>query len=215
MKILVTGFDPFGQDTINPALEAVKQLPNEILGASIIKLEIPTMFHQSANVVNLAIQQHQPDFVVHIGQAGGRFGITPERIAINLDDARIADNSSQQPIDQLIAENGPAAYFSQLPVKAMVANMQEVGIPATVSNSAGTFVCNHIMYQTLHYCQMNYPQIQSGFIHVPYLPQQVADKASLPSMDLKTIVQGLVISIETIITYQGHADIKTVGGSLH
>ncbi|MRI80483.1 pyroglutamyl-peptidase I [Aerococcaceae bacterium DSM 109653] len=215
MKILVTGFDPFGQDTINPALEAVKQLPNEILGASIIKLEIPTMFHQSANVVNLAIQQHQPDIVVHIGQAGGRFGITPERIAINLDDARIADNSSQQPIDQLIAENGPAAYFSQLPVKAMVANMQEVGIPATVSNSAGTFVCNHIMYQTLHYCQMNYPQIQSGFIHVPYLPQQVADKASLPSMDLKTIVQGLVISIETIITYQGHADIKTVGGSLH
>ena len=215
MKILVTGFDPFGQDTINPALEAVKQLPNEILGASIIKLEIPTMFHQSANVVNLAIQQHQPDFVVHIGQAGGRFGITPERIAINLDDARIADNSSQQPIDQLIAENGPAAYFSQLPVKAMVANMQEVGIPATVSNSAGTFVCNHIMYQTLHYCQMNYPQIQSGFIHVPYLPQQVADKASLPSMDLKTIVQVLVISIETIITYQGHADIKTVGGSLH
>lgn len=215
MKILVTGFDPFGQDTINPAQEAVKQLPNEILGASIIKLEIPTMFHQSANVVNLAIQQHQPDIVVHIGQAGGRFGITPERIAINLDDARIADNSSQQPIDQLIAENGPAAYFSQLPVKAMVANMQEVGIPATVSNSAGTFVCNHIMYQTLHYCQMNYPQIQSGFIHVPYLPQQVADKASLPSMDLKTIVQGLVISIETIITYQGHADIKTVGGSLH
>lgn len=215
MKILVTGFDPFGQDTLNPALEAVKQLPNEILGASIIKLEIPTMFHQSANVVNLAIQQHQPDIVVHIGQAGGRFGITPERIAINLDDARIADNSSQQPIDQLIAENGPAAYFSQLPVKAMVANMQEVGIPATVSNSAGTFVCNHIMYQTLHYCQMNYPQIQSGFIHVPYLPQQVADKASLPSMDLKTIVQGLVISIETIITYQGHADIKTVGGSLH
>ena len=153
--------------------------------------------------------------MVHIGKAGGRFGITPERIAINLDDARIADNSSQQPIDQLIAENGPAAYFSQLPVKAMVANMQEVGIPATVSNSAGTFVCNHIMYQTLHYCQMNYPQIQSGFIHVPYLPQQVADKASLPSMDLKTIVQGLVISIETIITYQGHADIKTVGGSLH
>ena len=215
MKILVTGFDPFGQDTINPALEAVKQLPNEILGASIIKLEIPTMFHQAANVVNLAIQQHQPDIVVHIGQAGGRFGITPERIAINLDDARIADNSSQQPIDQLIAENGPAAYFSQLPVKAMVANMQEVGIPATVSNSAGTFVCNHIMYQTLHYCQMNYPQIQSGFIHVPYLPQQVADKASLPSMDLETIVQGLVISIETIITYQGHADIKTVGGSLH
>lgn len=215
MKILVTGFDPFGQDTINPALEAVKQLPNEILGASIIKLEIPTMFHQSANVVNLAIQQHQPDIVVHIGQAGGRFGITPERIAINLDDARIADNSSQQPIDQLIAENGPAAYFSQLPVKAMVAKMQEMGIPASVSNSAGTFVCNHIMYQTLHYCQMNYPQIQSGFIHVPYLPQQVADKASLPSMDLKTIVQGLVISIETIITYQGHADIKTVGGSLH
>ena len=215
MKILVTGFDPFGQDTINPALEAVKQLPNEILGASIIKLEIPTKFHQSADVLNLAIQQHQPDFVVHIGQAGGRFGITPERIAINLDDARIPDNARQQPIDQAILENGPAAYFSQLPVKAMVAKMQEMGIPASVSNSAGTFVCNHIMYQTLHFCQLNYPQIRSGFIHVPYLPEQVADKANLPSMDLETIKQGLVISIETMITYQGHADIKTVGGSLH
>lgn len=215
MKILVTGFDPFGQDTINPALEAVKQLPNEILGAAIIKLEIPTMFHQSADVVNLAIQQHQPNFVVHIGQAGGRFGITPERIAINLDDARIPDNARQQPIDQAILENGPAAYFSQLPVKAMVAKMQEMGIPASVSNSAGTFVCNHIMYQTLHFCQLNYPQIRSGFIHVPYLPEQVADKANLPSMDLETIKQGLVISIETMITYQGHADIKTVGGSLH
>lgn len=215
MKILVTGFDPFGQDTINPALEAVKQLPNEILGAAIIKLEIPTKFHQSADVLNLAIQQHQPDFVVHIGQAGGRFGITPERIAINLDDARIPDNARQQPIDQAILENGPAAYFSQLPVKAMVAKMQEMGIPASVSNSAGTFVCNHIMYQTLHFCQLNYPQIRSGFIHVPYLPEQVADKANLPSMDLETIKQGLVISIETMITYQGHADIKTVGGSLH
>jgi len=215
LKILVTGFDPFGQDTINPALEAVKQLPNEILGAAIIKLEIPTKFHQSADVLNLAIQQHQPDFVVHIGQAGGRFGITPERIAINLDDARIPDNARQQPIDQAILENGPAAYFSQLPVKAMVAKMQEMGIPASVSNSAGTFVCNHIMYQTLHFCQLNYPQIRSGFIHVPYLPEQVADKANLPSMDLETIKQGLVISIETMITYQGHADIKTVGGSLH
>ena len=212
MKILVTGFDPFGQDTINPALEAVKQLPNEILGASIIKLEIPTMFHQSANVVNLAIQQHQPDIVVHIGQAGGRFGITPERIAINLDDARIADNSSQQPIDQLIAENGPAAYFSQLPVKAMVANMQEVGIPATVSNSAGTFVCNHVMYGILYMIDKKYPGVKGGFIHVPYTPAQVIDKPEKPSMSVCDIAKGLELCIKAAV--ENNEDIKAIGGTI-
>jgi pyroglutamyl-peptidase I len=147
MKILVTGFDPFGDDVINPAIEAVKRLPDTIDGAEIIKLEIPTVFYKSADVVKKAIEKEQPDYVLNIGQAGGRYELTPERVAINLDDARIADNEGQQPIDKEIKEDGDAAYFSQLPIKAMVDYMKKENIPASVSNTAGTFVCNHIMYK--------------------------------------------------------------------
>lgn len=146
MKILVTGFDPFGTDTMNPAIEAVKRLPDTVNGADIIKLEIPTVFGKSAEVVRQAMTEHDVDYVLNIGQAGGRFDMTPERVAINLDDARIADNEGNQPIDVPIKADGEAAYFSQLPIKAMVTAMKEAGIPASVSNSAGTFVCNHIMY---------------------------------------------------------------------
>lgn len=215
LTVLVTGFDPFGQDEVNPALEAVKQLSDTIGGASIIKLEIPTVFHESACMVEQAIKKYRPNVVVHVGQAGGRFNITPERIAINLDDARIADNSGNQPLDQVIVADGPAAYFTQLPIKAMVNAMQAAGIPASVSNSSGTFVCNHIMYQTLHLCQLNYPTIRSGFIHVPYLPEQVVNRTNLPSMSLTNIIQGLTIAIETLVTFHGQIDIKAVGGTLH
>ncbi|MGH2103384.1 pyroglutamyl-peptidase I, partial [Aerococcus urinaeequi] len=148
MKILVTGFDPFGDDTINPAIEAVKRLPEEIKGAEIIKLEIPTVFNKSAEVEKRAIEEHQPDYILNIGQAGGRFALTPERVAINEDDARIPDNEGKQPIDEPIKEDGEAAYFSQLPIKAMVTYMKEANVPAEVSNTAGTFVCNHIMYHS-------------------------------------------------------------------
>jgi pyroglutamyl-peptidase len=151
MKILVTGFDPFGGESTNPALEAVKGLPNEINGAEIIKLEIPTVFNKSAEVTKKAILQHQPDVVLNIGQAGGRYTVTPERIAINVDDARIPDNEGNQPIDVPIHEDGAPAYFTQLPVKAMVKTIKEAGLPAALSNSAGTFVCNHIMYQVSIY----------------------------------------------------------------
>ncbi|MEE0881486.1 MAG: pyroglutamyl-peptidase I, partial [Turicibacter sp.] len=150
-KILITGFDPFGGEAINPATESVKQLPDEILGVQIIKREIPTVFDRSIETLYGILKEEQPDAVICVGQAGGRPNITVERVAINQDDARIPDNEGAQPIDRTIFEEGPAAYFSTLPIKAMVQNMKEAQIPAAISNTAGTFVCNHIMYGALHY----------------------------------------------------------------
>jgi len=215
MKILVTGFDPFGGDQTNPSIEAVKRLPDEIKGAKIIKLEIPTVFGKSAEVVEAAMEKENPDYVVHIGQAGGRYGITPERVAINIDDARIHDNEGNQPIDQVIQPNGENAYFSQLPIKAMVTYMKKIGLPASVSNTAGTFVCNHIMYQSLHLTHTKFPNTKAGFIHVPFLPEQVVDRPETPSMSLDDIVKGLTAAIEAIVDFHGKEDLKVIGGKTH
>ena len=150
MKILITGFDPFGGESVNPALEAVKKLPDTILGQEVIKIEIPTVFRKALEKIEENIEKHNPDVVISVGQAAGRFGITPERVAINIDDARIQDNEGNQPIDFSIYEDGENAYFSNLPIKAMVKEMIDNGIPASVSNTAGTFVCNHVMYGILY-----------------------------------------------------------------
>ena len=146
MKILVTGFDPFGGEPINPAIESVKLLPDTIEGAEIIKLEIPTVVHKSLQVIHEAIQKHDPDMILSIGQAGGRSDLTVERVGINMDDCRIKDNEGNQPIDEPVFADGDAAYFSNLPIKAMVNEIRKNEIPASVSNSAGTFVCNHVLY---------------------------------------------------------------------
>ena len=215
MKILVTGFDPFGEEMINPAIEAVKELPNRIAGVDIIKLEIPTIFYKSAEIVEQVLKEKEPNYVLHIGQAGGRPDLTPERIAINLDDARIPDNMGQQPIDEPIIHKGEPAYFSQLPIKAMVSYMKSEGIPASISNTAGTFVCNHIMYQTLHQTQTKYQGVKAGFIHIPFLPEQVVNKPGVPSLPLNQIVKGIEASIRAIIDYDGKTDLKIVGGKIH
>lgn len=215
MKILVTGFDPFGEDTINPAIEAVKRLPNTIDGAKIIKLEIPTVFHKSAKVVREAILAEKPDYILNIGQAGGRTDLTPERVAINLDDARIKDNEGQQPIDLPIQNDGDAAYFSQLPIKAMVDSMKKEGLPASVSNSAGTFVCNHIMYQTLYLTAKEFPEIKAGFMHIPFMTEQVVNRPERPSLPLEDIIKGIEVSIKGIVAYDGKPDLKSVGGKTH
>lgn len=215
MKLLVTGFDPFGGESTNPALEAVKQLPDEISGAEIIKLEIPTVFNKSKEVVQEAMIKHQPDVVVNVGQAGGRFSVTPERVAINVDDARIPDNEGNQPIDEVIQEDGQAAYFTQLPVKAMVASMKEAGLPGAVSNTAGTFVCNHIMYQVQYMIDKEFPNVKGGFIHVPFIPSQVVDKPNQPSMSLKDIVRSLEKSLEAIVLFDNKKDIRVIGGETH
>ena len=214
MKILVTGFDPFGGEKVNPALEAVKSLPSVIHGAEIRWVEIPTVFYKAAEVLETAIVRFQPDAVLCIGQAGGRASLTPERVAINQDDARIPDNQGNQPIDTPIRLNGQAAYFSTLPIKAMVQAIKEEGLPATVSNTAGTFVCNHLMYQALYLADKKFPHMRAGFMHIPYMTEQVINKPNTASMNLTDIVRGIEAAIGAIVEYKDK-DLKIVGGATH
>ncbi len=212
MKILVTGFDPFGGEPINPAIESVKRLPDNIAGAEIIKLEIPTVRKKSLEKIEKAINEHNPDVILSIGQAGGRFDISIERIGINLDDFRIPDNEGNQIIDEPIFPDGENSYFVKLPVKSMVQNVQKNNIPASVSYTAGTFVCNHVLYGVMYLIEKKYKGKKSGFIHIPFLPQQVVDKRNTPSMELNTIVKGLTAAIEAIV--KNNEDIKEVGGTV-
>ncbi len=212
MKVLITGFDAFGGEPVNPAEEAVKMISNQIAGAEIIKVIIPTVQNKSVKAIENAIEQHNPDIVISVGQAGGRFEITPERVAINLDDYRIKDNEGNQPIDAVIRPDGQPAYFSNLPVKAMVKHMNEHHIPATLSNTAGTFVCNHVMYGVMYLIDKKYPNIKGGFIHIPYMTSQVMDKKNTPFMSLNDIVRGLELAIEACVIYE--EDIKAIGGEI-
>ena len=210
MKIIVTGFDPFGGEKINPSIECVKALP-EIEGVELIRLELPTVFKESAKRLNEVINDVKPDAVLSVGQAGGRPGITMERIAINVDDARIPDNISQQPIDETIQLDGEAAYFTTLPIKRIVKAIREAGISAEVSNSAGTFVCNHIMYQSLFAATKADKPFKAGFMHIPFIPEQTTDKPSLP---LEESTRALQIAIETIRDYLNDEDIKVQEGTI-
>lgn len=212
MKLLLTAFDPFGGETINPALEAVKLVSEQLDTVTVIKLEIPTVFHKSLDILTEAIHTHQPDAVLCVGQAGGRPAITPERVAINIDDAGIPDNDGNQPIDQTIFSDGAPAYFATLPIKAMVAHIREQGIPAKISNTAGTFVCNHLMYGLLYTLDKYYPQTKGGFVHVPFIPSQLNGRP-LPAMDLEDIVQGLECAILAIA--ENTSDISSIEGALH
>lgn len=214
MKVLVTGFDPFGGEKINPAFEAVKLLPDTIAGAQIIKLEIPTVFTRSADVVEKAIEEHQPDIVIDVGQAGGRSCMTVEKVAINLAEARIPDNDGEQPLDEPLRADGETAYFATVPVKAMVENMREHGIPAHISYTAGTYVCNAVMYNVLYLLDKKYPGVRGGFIHVPFESGQVVDKANgTPFMSLEMIAKGIEYSIEAAV--KNEADVKENMGETH
>ena len=204
MKVLVTGFEPFGGEKVNPALEAIKGLPSEIHGAEVRWLEVPTVFHKSAQVLEEEMNRYQPDFVLCIGQAGGRSSLTPERVAINQDDARIPDNEGNQPIDLSIRPDGASAYFSSLPIKAMV----------SVSNTAGTFVCNHLMYQALYLAEKKFPHVKAGFMHIPYMMEQVVNRPTTPAMSLVDIRRGIEAAIGAIIEH-GDEDLKLVGGEIH
>ncbi|MDN6967370.1 pyroglutamyl-peptidase I [Oenococcus sp. UCMA 17063] len=214
MKILITGFDPFGEDKINPAIEAVKRLPDKIENVSIIKIEIPTIFNQCAEVVHKAILNNKPDYVVNIGQAGGRFGLTPERIAININDGRIKDNAGYQPLNTPIQDDGQTAYFTQLPVKAIARSIRSVGLPSYVSTTAGTYVCNHIMYQVQYMIDKEFHNLKAGFIHIPFLPEQVINRPNTPSLSLTNDVKGLRAAIRTIIEFDDKDDLPTVEGSI-
>ena len=212
MKLLLTAFSPFGGEKINPSLEAVKLLKDKILETDIIKLEVPTVFGKSIKIVADAIEKERPDYVLCIGQAGGRYGITPERVAINIDDARIPDNEGNQPIDKPIFADGEPAYFSNLPVKAMVEEIRKEGLPASLSNSAGTYVCNHLMYGVLYTLSKKYKGVKGGFIHVPFIPEQTVDKPDKPSMSLTDIVRGLEAAIRAVS--RNEADVKRAEGSV-
>lgn len=212
MKVLITGFDPFGGEKINPAWEAVKGIKDIIEGAKIIKLEIPTVFNKSIEKVKEAMELEKPDIVLCIGQAGGRYDITIERVAINVDDARIEDNEKNQPIDIPVFEDGENAYFSNLPIKAMVEEIKGQGIPSSISNSAGTFVCNHIMYGVLYHINKTYKNMRGGFIHVPFINEQVLDKKNQPYMPVEHITKALEAAIKAAVI--NNEDIKKSGGAI-
>lgn len=211
--VLMTGFDPFGGESINPSWEVVKQLEGmHIDGCRVVTRQLPCVFGDALSVLNAAIDELDPTLVIAVGQAGGRVDVTVERVGINVDDARIADNIGQQPVDVAIVADGPAAWFSTLPIKAMVAALREAGVPASVSQTAGTFVCNHVMYGLLHKLA-DKPGAKGGFIHIPYLPEQAAAHPGAPSMAAQTVKQALEIAIA--VGLRQTMDIKATGGATH
>ncbi|QJU38938.1 pyroglutamyl-peptidase I [Serratia marcescens] len=212
-KVLITGFEPFGGERLNPSWEVVKQLNDmELVGTRIVARQLPCVFGAALEALNAAIDEVQPLMVLAIGQAGGRTDITIERVAINVDDARIPDNQGQQPVDEPIVAGGPAAYFSTLPIKAMVSSMREAGIPASVSQTAGTYVCNHVMYGLLHRLS-GQREVKGGFIHIPYLPEQAAAHPGAPSMAASTVLFALELAVS--IALQVEHDLKVAGGATH
>jgi pyroglutamyl-peptidase len=211
LKILITGFDPFGGESINPAWEAVKLIPSNIENIEVVKLQIPTVFKKATEVLLAGAEEHKPDAIICVGQAGGRYDITIERVAINLDDARITDNEGNQPIDEKVHSDGENAYFTNLPIKAMVEGIRSEKIPASISNTAGTFVCNHIMYSVLYHINKFSVAKKGGFIHVPFIPEQVIDKKNTPCMDIVSIAKGLKAAV--LAVGKNEEDIKMSGGA--
>ena len=182
--LLITGFDPFGGATVNPSMEAVKLLPEQIGDYQLVKLEIPTVFGLGAERVLELAEKCRPDVIISVGQAGTRSAVTPERIGVNIRDAKISDNGGNQPVGEFVNAEGPAAYFSTVDVMAMVKEAEARGLPAAVSNSAGAFVCNDVLYTLLH--RYHGTRTRAGFIHVPWLPEQGS-----PSMPLGDTVEAL------------------------
>lgn len=199
MKILLTAFEPFGGETLNPAQEAVALVKDNIAGAEIVKIDVPVVFNKAGEVVYAAMKKEKPDVVFCIGQAGGRFGCTPERIAINLQDARIPDNDNQQPFDVPCFKDGPIAYFTSLPVKKMVEAIKQAGVPSSVSYTAGTYVCNDLMYSVLYHIDKEFNGVRGGFMHVPYLHEQVMAKPNTTSLSKQDVVKAIEAAITAIV----------------
>jgi pyroglutamyl-peptidase len=211
-RVLVTGFTPFGGESINPSWEIVKALPDNIGGYRIEKLRVPAEFGKAIDVAGRAIDKWQPQVVLCFGQAGGRSRMSVERVAINVDDARIADNAGKQLVDQPIRSNAPAAYFCTVPVKAMAAGMSRAGVPSEISNSAGTFVCNHLIYGVLHHIASQGYATRAGFIHVPFMETQIMDRPNTAALSLATMVSGAKAAIMAAV--RNKTDLKLVGGAL-
>jgi pyroglutamyl-peptidase len=213
--VLLTGFDPFGGETVNPSWLAAERLHDGIVaGHRIESVRLPTAFARAPQVLRSAIRRHPPALVLCVGQAGGRSAISLERVAINMIDARIADNDGAQPVDAPVARGGPAAYFSTLPIKAMHADLDAARIPVEISQTAGTFVCNQVFYALMHaLARMPAPRPRGGFVHIPFVDEQVAHRPELPSMPLDVIVAGLRIAIDSAL--RTRHDRRIVGGATH
>ena len=211
--VLLTGFEPFNGAAINPSWEAVRALDGwSGPGFAVVARQLPCVFGTALDVLRESIAGVKPDIVIAVGQAGGRSEMSLERVAINVDDASIRDNAGNQPVDTPIAADGPAAYFTTLPVKAIVKALRLRGFPSGVSQTAGTFVCNHVFYGLMHHA-VGQP-VKAGFIHVPFLPEQAADRPERPpSMALRDIVDALRIAVEVAVVTE--ADTQEAGGATH
>ena len=217
MRMLLTGFEPFGGQSLNPSWEVARALHGQMLqGAQLVAVQLPCVFAQALPVLQQALKQHQPDMVLALGQAEGRCDFSVERVAINVMDARIPDNAGAQPVDVPVVAGGPAAYFSTLPIKALVAGLRAAGFPASVSQTAGTFVCNQVFYALQH--TLAGLGVHSGFVHLPLLPEQAANwpGPSLPSWPLPLQVAATRQALTVVLAHrlQGHADLALGGGAL-
>lgn len=193
---LLTGFDPFDGEAINPSWEAVRALDGErIAGHRVVARQLPTEFARAPTVLTAAIEDLRPRLVLCVGQAGGRAQVSVERVALNLADARIPDNAGMQPTDSALVANAPHAYFAALPVKQIVARLNAAGIPAELSHHAGNFVCNAVLFALCHHIAHHAPELRGGFVHLPYLPEQARDRPNMPSMALATMVEALRVAV--------------------
>lgn len=213
--ILLTGFEPFDGEALNPSWLAVQRLGGEeIVGHRVHAACLPVAFVEAPRHLRRAIVRHRPDLVLCVGQAGGRAQMSLERVAINLIDARIADNTGKQPVDRPVITGGPAAYFATLPIKAMRSAAQGAGVPTEISHSAGTFVCNQVFYALMHeLAQGTSPDRRGGFVHIPYLPEQASMHPGAPSLALETVVAGLRAMIDAAL--RRRRDLRISAGRTH
>lgn len=214
--VLLTGFDAFGGETLNPSWQVAEALHGQRLPTPqgpvpIVAVRLPCVFGAALVRLQQALAEHRPQLVLALGQAAGRCDFSLERVAINVDDARIADNDGARPIDVPVVPGGPVGYFSSLPIKAMVAALREAGLPASVSQSAGTFVCNHVFYGLMHALH-GQAAVRGGFMHLPLLPEQAAAQPGQPSLPLPTLVQGVALALATAA--QTQADLRAAGGAI-
>lgn len=213
-SILLTGFEPFGGERLNPSALVAQALHGQHIGGRpVTSLVLPCVFGDAIAALEQELAAQRPALVLCLGQAGGREGVTVERIAVNRDDARIPDNAGAQPLDRAVLPGAPAAYFSRLPVKALVAALQAKDVPAAESLSAGSFVCNHLFYGLMHALRRR-RSVQAGFVHLPWLPEQVAERPRAFALPLDTQVRAVQHLLATALQRRGRGDLQRVGGAL-
>jgi len=210
MKILLTGFEPFGGEKINPAYEILKTLPESMDGYKLVKREIPTSFKESTKLIESLLEAEAPDVVLSLGQAGGSLGLVVEKVGLNLRDAESADNDGHRASHEIIYKDGETAYFSTLPVKAIVKKIRDSNVPASLSYTAGAYVCNNVLYTLLYLAKKRYKNMRCGFIHVPYFPEQIIGKRSTHYMTPEEMTRGLMAALLAIT--ENSVDIDFIKG---